>query len=566
MSLRDTTPATLDTGSQRPPRRWRRRLRRLVYLTAVLIIAIVLGLLGVSQTGWFRDWLRRDIIVRAERLLDAKVSIAGVGGDLLSGIVLDGVRLEQAGAPIITIDRVRVTYRVLTLRRTHIVLDSIDVLRPVVVARQTPEGWTIARLVKPRVKPTGSAPVVFAIDALRIFDGRVAVEPLAPGKPTRIEDLDASLAISTGPAGARVEMRAVSMTLPDRALRIGRVVGTVEKHGDVVSITNTGLDLPRSHLRVDGNMHGVERGLGPGVQGQLRRVRLRRDGAADPVGPGAAGAGQLQRQRARAAVEAGHGDRLQVAGRGRRRRRRRRPRGGRSGAADGVPRHARARAHRSRRLEQHARRGGPRHRTRRVHVRATGRQPRPAGARDVHADAHRRQRRRIRGPRRRGPRALRRSARHAAAGPRPGLRRPVRCARHDRAARSRREGRPLRSDRPRRRHRRPAPAAAGAPPAPGDRRGGHLPRHARRPAIRRDDDVRRVDRRGRPRPRRLDRHVRPGARRDPLRGQGPPRGPRPGTARRGVRRRLAAGSACRRPDDGRRGRAGAGPHARRNCR
>ena len=110
----------------------------------------MLGLLGVSQTGWFRDWLRRDIIVRAERLLDAKVSIAGVGGDLLSGIVLDGVRLEQAGAPIITIDRVRVTYRVLTLRRTHIVLDSIDVLRPVMVARQTPEGWTIARLVKPR--------------------------------------------------------------------------------------------------------------------------------------------------------------------------------------------------------------------------------------------------------------------------------------------------------------------------------------------------------------------------------------------------------------------------------
>ena len=158
MSLRDTTPATLDTDAPRPPRRWRRRLRRLIYLAAVLTIAIVLGLLGVSQTSWFRDWLRRDIIVRAERLLDAKVSIARVGGDLLTGIVLDGVRLEQAGAPVITIDRVRVTYRVLTLRRTHIVLDSIDVLRPVVVARQTPEGWTFARLVKPRVKPTGSAP------------------------------------------------------------------------------------------------------------------------------------------------------------------------------------------------------------------------------------------------------------------------------------------------------------------------------------------------------------------------------------------------------------------------
>ena len=54
-------------------------------------------------------------------------------------------------------------------------------------------------------------------------------------------------------------MRAVSLNLPDRALRLGRLVGTVEKHGDVVSITNTGLDLARSHLRVDGNVRGVPR-------------------------------------------------------------------------------------------------------------------------------------------------------------------------------------------------------------------------------------------------------------------------------------------------------------------
>ncbi|MEO5822779.1 MAG: translocation/assembly module TamB domain-containing protein [Vicinamibacteraceae bacterium] len=257
MSLRDTTPATLDPEAPRPPRRWRRRLRKVLFRLAVAIVAIVLALLGVSQTSWFRDWLRRDIVARAERLLDAKVSIARVGGDLLSGIVLDGVRLEQNGVAVISIDRIRVTYRVLTLRKTRITLDSVDVLRPVIVARQTPEGWSLTRLVKPRVKPSGSAPIVFAIDALRLFDGRVLVEPLAPGKPTRIEDLDASLAISTGPAGARVEMRAVSMTMPDRALRIGRVVGTIEKHDDVVSITNTGLDLPRSHLRVDGNVHGV---------------------------------------------------------------------------------------------------------------------------------------------------------------------------------------------------------------------------------------------------------------------------------------------------------------------
>ena len=135
MSLRDTTPTPPDPAVPRPPRRWRRRLRRALFLLAAGIVAIVLALLGVSQTAWFRDWLRRDMIVRAERLLDAKVSIARVGGDLLSGIVLDGVRLEQGGVPVIAIDRIRVTYRVLGMRRNRITLDSIEVLRPVIITR-----------------------------------------------------------------------------------------------------------------------------------------------------------------------------------------------------------------------------------------------------------------------------------------------------------------------------------------------------------------------------------------------------------------------------------------------
>jgi autotransporter translocation and assembly factor TamB len=256
MSLRELPP---DPGAvpAAPRRRWPRRIRRALFVAAVLVAIVTVGLLGVSQTAWFRDWLRRDLIARAERLLDARVAIGRVEGDLLSGIVLDDIRLEQQGAPVIAIDRVRVTYRVLTLRRSRIVLDSVELLRPVVIARQTPQGWSLAHLVKPRVKPTGATPVTFAIDALRVYDGRVAVDPLAPGRPRRIEDLDAALAISTGPGGARVEIGALSMTLADRALRIGRFAGTIEKHEALVSVTNARLDLPRSHLNVNGNVRGV---------------------------------------------------------------------------------------------------------------------------------------------------------------------------------------------------------------------------------------------------------------------------------------------------------------------
>jgi translocation and assembly module TamB len=57
-------------------------------------------------------------------------------------------------------------------------------------------------------------------------------------------------------------MRSVSLTLPDRALRVGRFAGVIERRGDVVSFADTRLDLPRSHLRLAGTIDG---GTGGGV-------------------------------------------------------------------------------------------------------------------------------------------------------------------------------------------------------------------------------------------------------------------------------------------------------------
>jgi autotransporter translocation and assembly factor TamB len=249
------------TPPARLPRRWRRRLRRALHALILTVVVLIVAAVGVSQTAWFKDWLRRDMTARAERLLDARLSIGRVGGNLFTGIVLDDVRLMQAGVPVVTIDRVRVTYRVLTMRRNRIVLDSIELLRPTIVARQTAEGWNVTRLVKPRVRPTGAAPIAFGIDALRIYDGRVSVEPRG-GRRTRLEDLDADLSIATGAGVARYAIRSVSLTLPDRALRLGRFAGVIERRGDVVSFADTRLDLPRSHLRIAGAIRG---GAAPGT-------------------------------------------------------------------------------------------------------------------------------------------------------------------------------------------------------------------------------------------------------------------------------------------------------------
>ena len=63
--------------------------------------------------------------------------------------------------------------------------------------------------------------------------------------------------LSSHPGEIVVDVPHVSFNLPDRALRVGRATGRVTKRGDVVLIDRTRVDLPKSHLRVEGAVRDV---------------------------------------------------------------------------------------------------------------------------------------------------------------------------------------------------------------------------------------------------------------------------------------------------------------------
>ena len=50
------------------------------------MVGIVALALIVSQTPWFRDWLRRYIVRESKQYLNGELSIGGLGGNLLFGV------------------------------------------------------------------------------------------------------------------------------------------------------------------------------------------------------------------------------------------------------------------------------------------------------------------------------------------------------------------------------------------------------------------------------------------------------------------------------------------------
>src|SRR5918992_1424055 len=128
--------------------RWLRRSLQVVALVGTLIVGVLAVALIVSQTPWFRDWLRRYIVRESEQYLNGQLSIGGLGGNLFFGVQLTDVALDVSGERIVAVKDLELDYSVFRLISSGMVLDDIKLNQPSIVLERGANGWNLARVVK----------------------------------------------------------------------------------------------------------------------------------------------------------------------------------------------------------------------------------------------------------------------------------------------------------------------------------------------------------------------------------------------------------------------------------
>ena len=155
----------------------------------------------------------------------------------------------------------RASYSVFDFIARRWLISELELGRPLVMATRTSNGWDVTRLLKPRTGGPGGAPTV-SIGTLRMYDARVVLARPAPELTTRIDDMDLVMGVSLDRGGFGLDVRHLSLQIGEPALRIGRVAGRVERRGLVVTLGGLRVDLPVSHVRVDGTVtSGGERAV-----------------------------------------------------------------------------------------------------------------------------------------------------------------------------------------------------------------------------------------------------------------------------------------------------------------
>jgi autotransporter translocation and assembly factor TamB len=235
-----------------------RRFLQVAALLCTLVIGAASIAVIVSQTTWFKDWLRGYIVRQADSYLNGRLAIGRLGGNLFSGVELENVSVSMDGRPVIAVKDVGLDYSVLDLLRGGVVIDDIRLNEPELHLVRTANGWNIGRLVKQQkqeAKRDGPARPI-AIGEIGISDGTFTVDGAVGtsgvAAPHTIERLNAQLGFEYDPVNYTVRIGHISFRAPDRGFALNDFSGTIATKGDDVFLDRVAIRTQESSVLVDG--------------------------------------------------------------------------------------------------------------------------------------------------------------------------------------------------------------------------------------------------------------------------------------------------------------------------
>lgn len=238
-------------------RHLRKSLRVIGVLTSLLVAMLVVAVL-VSQTAWFRDWLRRYAMREAEQFVDGQLLIGRLDGGLFDGVRLHDVRIDRDGETVVALDTLTLEYRLLDMVRQGFVVGRVELAGPRIALRREGDTWNVARLLVDRGPSDPDAPrTVFRVDTIVLREGVVTVaDPTCPAGtsgclPARMDGIHAEAGLVSTTEALEFDLRDARLVTATPALTLHRLAFDVRATDTDVDVSDVALRTESSALTGD---------------------------------------------------------------------------------------------------------------------------------------------------------------------------------------------------------------------------------------------------------------------------------------------------------------------------
>ena len=235
-----------------------KRMAHVLIVVLTLIVGATAAAVIVSQTAWFKNWLRGYIVREAGTYLNGTLSIERLGGNLLFGIEMENVGVSMDGSQVVAIKDLGLDYNVFQLLTRGLSVNSIRLDQPVIYLRREGDTWSLSRLVKKqKTEADRSGPEKpIAIDSIGISGGSVIVQsPVGIAGievPKRFDHLDAKFAFRYEPVRYSIEITHVSFRGSEPAIALNALSGGIAVKDDTVFVEKLALRTSETSLSFDG--------------------------------------------------------------------------------------------------------------------------------------------------------------------------------------------------------------------------------------------------------------------------------------------------------------------------
>jgi autotransporter translocation and assembly factor TamB len=238
--------------------KWIRRLLQVVALVGTLMIGTLAVALIVSQTPWFKDWLRRYVVRESKQYLNGELSIGALGGNLLFGVQLADVAVDVSGERVVAVKNIEVDYSVFDLISKGMVLDEIKLHQPVLVLERDAQGWSLGRLVKEQRKEADregpgrpvSLPSIEVTDASVTIPDGIGVDGVR--LPRRIDDLDVRAGFEYAPVHYTIDVEHLSFRGASPQFAIRQLAGRLAVRDDNLYLEQVSIHTSETKVAVEG--------------------------------------------------------------------------------------------------------------------------------------------------------------------------------------------------------------------------------------------------------------------------------------------------------------------------
>lgn len=241
-----------------------RRSLQVAAFICTLLVGVTSMAVIVTQTTWFKEWLRGFIVKQAEDYVNGRLSIGRLDGNLFTGIELGDIDVTMNGKHVVDVDEVGVQYNPVTLIMGDVVLDHIRLDRPRLVMERTADGWNLAHLIKARTPNNPNRKRTVEIGEIGVSDGSLevtdAVGTSGIDMPARVDRLDASVSVRSSQDELTVDIAHVSLRAKDPDLGLNALSGTIRRTKDGLLLNNVSVRTEESSVRADGSISALGSG------------------------------------------------------------------------------------------------------------------------------------------------------------------------------------------------------------------------------------------------------------------------------------------------------------------